>query len=62
VRGQFDVANRPQCIDDDVELDWRDDEVHAIGLDIELTLNIRTGRVFGWHDSLDHRAARCSPG
>ncbi len=61
-RGQFNVADRPQCIDDDVELDGRDDEVQAIGIDIEPTLTIRIGRAFRWHDSQVDRAGRCSPG
>ena len=46
--GQLNVANRPQCIDNNVEFSRADNQVDAIAIDIEQRLT-GIARVFGWH-------------
>ena len=46
--GQLNVANRPQCIDKDVEFSRADDQVDAIAIDIDERLKV-IARVFGCH-------------
>ena len=46
--GQLNVANRLQCIDNNVEFSRADNQVDAIAIDIEQRLT-GIARVFGWH-------------
>ena len=46
--GQLDVANRPQCIDNNVEFSRADNQVDVIAIDVEQRLT-GIARVFGWH-------------
>ena len=58
--GQFNIANRPQCIDDDVEFGRTDNQVETIAIDIEERLRTLIARIFGWHGGreLSPRAMR----
>ena len=46
--GQLNVANRPQCIDNNVEFSRADNQVDAIAIDVEYRLTGIT-RIFGRH-------------
>jgi hypothetical protein len=58
--GQLNIANRPQCIDNDVEFSQADNQVEAIAIDIEKRLTAGIARIFGWHGGpqLSRRAMR----
>ena len=47
--GEFDVADRTQRVNDDVELGGRENEVQAIRFDIELRLTCWIGHVAAGH-------------
>jgi hypothetical protein len=47
--GQLNVANGPQCINEDVEFGRADNQVDAIAIDIEQELATGIARVFGCH-------------
>ena len=46
--GQLNVANRPQCIDNNVEFSRAHNQLDAIAIDIEQRLT-GIARIFGWH-------------
>jgi hypothetical protein len=46
--GQLNVANRPECIDNNVEFSRANNQVDAIAIDIEQRLT-GIARIFGWH-------------
>ena len=46
--GQLNIANRQQCIDNNVEFSRADNQVDAIAIDIKQRLT-GIARIFGWH-------------
>jgi hypothetical protein len=57
--GQLNIANRTQCIDNDVEFSRTENQVEAIAIDIEQRLILGVARIFGRHGGRNYRAAPC---
>jgi hypothetical protein len=59
--GQLNIADRSQCIDDDVEFGWSDNQVETTAIDIEERFITLIARVFAWHGAGNYFAAPCGP-
>ena len=58
--GQLNIANRQQCIDNNVEFSRADNQVDAIAIDVEQQFMTGIARIFGCHGGpeLSRRAIR----